>query len=154
MKHQADLRAINDEFGEVTHVSHIGEMYSRLLPYINTSNITLLHKGMHKIPGREYYGLTAQHRKHRLEGQSEYRVFLCGFFGVEEDCIVVPEGMELTEKEIAFIEQKEKEGFKRRKTKPVFDTIEYGPETPEYALGLQINREYKADKKITGLREL
>ena len=103
-----------------------------VFPFISKTRITLLPAGLYRKHRANYRGITAVFNK----STNEYEFPLFGMYYIEEDLVIVPENMEMTDSKQIFLDSALKAGYKQTDKAPHFKTKRFEPDSPEAKLAL------------------
>jgi len=103
-------------------------------PFISKLRITILKKGYYKKQKSNYRGLGIVYDKH----QREEKAILLGYYFVDKNYVVIPEGLEITPKKQDLINSYITKGFEVLNGKfPSLKPIEFDKYSDEYNLAIQ-----------------
>lgn len=128
------LNEINARFNDDTY---------EVFPFISKTRITLLKKGLYKKDKANFRGITAIYD----EEIGEYKFPLYGMYLIEEDLVIVPEGIEMSEGRSTSLDAMIKSGYKQVERAPRFKTIFYDPNSEEAKLALANKMEFQVNSK-------
>jgi len=131
---------MNEEFKKLNE-KYNDETYEEF-PYIAPYKITLLRKGLYRKKNAKYRGITAVYDKE----EKKFRFFLYGMYNIPEDIVIVPDGIEMTEKKQEFLDAAIQAGFKRVMRPPKFEPIEFPPDSEEAKSALANKVDYYRNK--------
>jgi len=127
---------MNEEF-EKLNEKYNDETYPEF-PYIAPYRITLLKKGLYRKKNAKYRGVTAVYDKE----QKKFRFFLYGMYNIPEDIVIVPDGIEMTEKKQEYLDAALQAGYKLASRPPKFEPVEFPPDSEEAKLALANKANY------------
>lgn len=114
-----------------------------LFPFIHKNRITILRKGLYRKHKANFRGITAIYND--TTGQYEYPLY--GMYQIEEDMVIVPEGMEINANKQTFLEATINAGYKRVDRAPTFKTIFFPPDSEEAKLALANKMNFQLSSK-------
>jgi hypothetical protein len=103
-----------------------------VFPFISKTRITLLPKGLYRKHRANYRGITAVFNNE----SGEYEFPLFGMYFIEEDLVIVPPEMEMTENKQSFLDTALQSGYKQTDKAPHFKTKMFDPSSEEAKLAL------------------
>ena len=124
------LKEINTQYNDETYP---------LFPFISKSRITLLSRGLYRKHKANFRGITAVYN----EETNEYEFPLYGMYLIEEDMVIVPEGIEMNSNKQTFLDTTIAAGFKKSERAPKFKTIMFDVDSEEAKLALSNKMDYQ-----------
>lgn len=106
-------------------------------PFIGNHRVTALKKGFHSKDKANYRGISMIWDNE----QEKLKAMLIGYYYVNEDTVLVPDGLVLTEGMEKFIEVKLKQGY-TKVNKVSFSPFEFPENSEEYLAALEAKQEY------------
>jgi hypothetical protein len=128
------LNEINAKYNDETYP---------LFPFISKTRITLLPKGLYRKHKANFRGVTAVYN----ESTGEYEFPLYGMYLIEEDMVIVPEGIEMNNNKQTFLQATIQAGYVKSDRAPKFKTIMFPPDSEEAKLALANKMEYQTNSK-------
>ena len=104
------LNEINAKYNDETYP---------LFPFISKNRITMLQKGLYRKHKANFRGVTAVYN----EVTKEYEFPLYGMYLIEEDMVIVPEGIEMNPNKQTFLQATIAAGYVKAERAPKFKTI-------------------------------
>lgn len=114
-----------------------------IFPFISKTRITLLPAGLYRKHRAQYRGITAVFNQET----EQYEFPLFGMYYIEEDLVIVPEEMEMTESKQKFLDTALEAGFTQTDKAPHFKTKKFDPTSEEAKLALsnKVAHQYNAE---------
>lgn len=103
-----------------------------VFPFISKTRITLLPAGLYRKHRANYRGITATFNSE----SGEYEFPLFGMYYIEDDLVIVPEEMEMTESKEKFLKIGLETGYKQTDKAPHFKTMKFDVTSDEARLAL------------------
>ncbi len=128
-----DFEKLNEKYNDETYP---------VFPFISTERITLLEAGLYRKHKASYRGITAIFNSE--SGEYEYPLY--GMYSIEENLVIVPDEMEMTESKQAFLDSALKAGYIQTNKAPHFKTIKFPADSEEAKLALsnKVAHQYNA----------
>jgi hypothetical protein len=129
-----DFESLNARYNDDTYP---------VFPFISKTRITLLKAGLYRKHRANYRGITAVYNQE----SGEYEFPLFGMYYIEEDLVIVPEDMEMTDSKQTFLETALKAGYIQTDKAPHFKTKMFDPTSDEAKLALsnKVAHQYNAE---------
>jgi len=124
MFNNSNFNELNKKFNDETYP---------LYPFVCPNRVTPLKKGLYRKHNAKYRGVTA---KYNMQTQ-RYEYPLYGMFNIEENLIIVPDGIIMTESKQAVLDMYLKNGYKQVNKPPKFETVLFSEDTEEARLALE-----------------
>ena len=99
---------------------------------ISKTRIILLPKGLYRKDKANFRGVTAVYN----EMTNEYEFPLYGMYAIEEDLVIVPEGLDLNSGKQTVLNAAIQSGYTQVDRAPRFKTIMFPPDSEEAKLAL------------------
>lgn len=115
-----------------------------VFPFISKHRITLLPAGFYRKHRANYRGVTAVYNKET----KQYEFPLFGMYHIEEDLVIVPSEMELTDSKKAFLDNALKTGFKQIDGPPSYKTYKFSPDSVEAQLARENKIEHQCNTDL------
>jgi hypothetical protein len=128
------LNDINNKYNDETYP---------VFPFISKTRITLLPKGLYRKDKANFRGVTAVYN----EFSGEYEFPLYGMYLIEEDLVIVPEGLEMSAGRSTFLDATVKSGYNQVDRAPKFKTILFPPDSEEAKLALANKMDFQVNSK-------
>lgn len=128
------LNEINAKYNDETYP---------LFPFISKNRITLLQKGLYRKHKANFRGVTAVYN----EDTKEYEFPLYGMYLIEEDMVIVPEGIEMNPNKQTFLQATIASGYVKADRAPKFKTITFPVDSEEAKLALANKMDYQIASK-------
>ena len=128
------LNEINAKYNDETYP---------LFPFISKNRITMLQKGLYRKHKANFRGVTAVYN----EVTKEYEFPLYGMYLIEEDMVIVPEGIEMNPNKQTFLQATIAAGYVKAERAPKFKTIMFSSDSEEAKLALANKMDYQISSK-------
>lgn len=128
------LNDVNSKYNDETYP---------LFPFISKTRITLLKKGLYRKHKANFRGITAVFN----EDTKQYEFPLYGMYQIEQDMVIVPEGVEMNPNKQTFLQAALQAGFVQSDRAPKFKTILFPADSEEAKLALANKMDYQATLK-------
>ena len=128
------LNEINEKYNDETYP---------LFPFISKNRITILRAGLYRKHKAKFRGVTAVYN----ETTKEYEFPLYGMYLIEEDMVIVPEGIEMSSNKQTFLQATINAGFVKTDRAPKFKTIKFPSDSTEAKLALANKMEFQSVSK-------
>jgi len=116
---------------------------NNFFPYIKKDQVTILKSGYYLKKNANYRGITYFFNDFR----KDYICILAGYYFVPENCVVVYDGIEITDKRMELIKKYIGEGYKLINKMPSLPVIEFPAESKEYEVSKHLYELYNKNKK-------
>jgi len=114
-----------------------------VFPFISKNRITLLKKGLYRKDKANFRGITAIYN----DATKEYEFPLYGMYSIEDDMVIVPEGIEMNTNKQTFLQATLLAGYIQSDRAPKFKTLMFPPESEEAKLALANKMEFQTSSK-------
>lgn len=117
-----------------------------IFPFISKTRITILKSGYYKKQKSNYRGLGVVFDKF----SNKTKVILLGYYFVDKNYILVPEGLEISKNKKTLIDSYLAKGFELKQGKsPSLKPIEFPEDSTEYKLAIQRNNNYNKNDSFS-----
>ncbi len=129
------LAQINEKYNDETYP---------VFPFISKNRITVLTKGLYRKHKATFRGVTATYDS----DNQKYRYPLYGMYNIEENLIVVPEGLAMTPSKQSFLDFYLGEEYTQIAAAPKFKTLYFEEDSQEAELALANKIEHQTREKL------
>jgi hypothetical protein len=121
-----------------------------VFPFVSGNYITIIKAGLYRKHHAKFRGVTAVYD----EEKGTYTYPLYGMYNIEEDLLIVPPTVEITEEKQKLIDRMLERGYKQLSAPPTFKTLYFDSASDEAVAALQNKMQFQANNSKSQQQQL